>query len=135
MIDFRIHSGTSGDNENVIADKILNIFECQKSKISERITKILMEPFVLNLKIQVFWLFVINSSKTLRHGSDFWPDDKIIRLLVEKSMKKITFGSDYHNLETIGRKYEKAISLLKSLGINELHIFKKRKPIPITITN
>lgn len=72
--------------------------------------------------------FEINTSRHLQVPDGFYPHPRIIEFLIQKGIKTITYGSDAHDYERIGHNYDKTVALLKSLGINQLCIFTKRKP-------
>lgn len=72
--------------------------------------------------------FEINTSRQRLVPDGFYPHPEIIELLVRKGIRTITYGSDSHTYEQIGHNYDNVTSLLKSLGVNQLCIFTKRKP-------
>ncbi|MBU2560895.1 MAG: histidinol-phosphatase HisJ family protein [Nanoarchaeota archaeon] len=81
--------------------------------------------------------FEINTSKSKPYANagvikpwSTYPSKEIIKLLVERGVKKITVGSDAHELEEIGQQLDGAIEFLKSLGVKEIYRFEKRKAIP-----
>lgn len=70
--------------------------------------------------------FEINTSRGLQVSGGFYPDPKVIELFVRKGIRTITYGSDSHTYDRIGHNYDKAVALLKSLGVNRLCMFARR---------
>lgn len=81
--------------------------------------------------------FEMNTSKSKpysnivppRPGSTY-PSKEIIKLLVNRGVRRITIGSDAHALEEIGHELDGATEFLKSIGIKEVYRFEKREAIP-----
>lgn len=61
------------------------------------------------------------------------PCEDIIKKYLEFGGKNITIGADAHRPIHIALEYEKLEGILKSCGVKELAVFKKRKPTSIII--
>lgn len=70
----------------------------------------------------------INTS-TGKSNSKFLPDTDIIERYLQLGGKKLSFGSDAHSACDCLRKSEEAVTTLKSLGVDTLYYFEKRKAI------
>ncbi len=69
-----------------------------------------------------------------RYGMDSThPNREIVKRFKELGGNIITLGSDAHNVDQLGKDFDKAIEMLKSLEINKIAFFRKRKPIFINI--
>ncbi|MFC1741226.1 histidinol-phosphatase HisJ family protein [Nanoarchaeota archaeon] len=77
--------------------------------------------------------FEINTSWSRTVPDGMYPDIKILKVLLEKGVKKITLGSDAHHPEHLGRNFESVIKVLKDLGVKQVHIFNKREPKPLLL--
>ena len=77
--------------------------------------------------------FEVNTSysKVEPHGT--FPNKNIIKLLVNRGVKKITLGSDSYKPHRIGTNFKETVEFLKSIGVKEVFRFEKRKPIPVPI--
>lgn len=75
----------------------------------------------------------VNSS-ALRYGLDsFHPKLPILRLYKDLGGDNITIGSSSNTGENIGFQYRMIEKSLKELGFRHIHIYRKRKRIPIQI--
>ncbi len=75
----------------------------------------------------------VNSS-ALRYGLDcFHPKLPILRLYKDLGGDNITIGSSSNTGENIGFQYRMIEKSLKELGFKHIHIYRKRKRIPIQI--
>ncbi len=72
--------------------------------------------------------FEVNTSRGLQVADSFYPHPKVIELFVQKGIRTITYGSDSHSYDRIGHNYDKVVALLRSLGVDQLCLFTKRKP-------
>ena len=72
--------------------------------------------------------FEINTSYKKDKYDGTYPDERIIRLFVEKGVNIITLGSDSHKPEQVGYRIDEMEKLLKSMGVKQVCIFEKRKP-------
>lgn len=77
--------------------------------------------------------FEINTSRDLQVAGGFYPHPKVIEFFIRKGVRTITYGSDSHSYDRIGHNYGKVTALLKSLGINRLCMFNRRKPSFVAI--
>ena len=57
----------------------------------------------------------------------FAPDPWVVKRYLELGGKKITLASDAHFLHEAGRGMEKAVSVLKEFGVQQLYFLKKRE--------
>lgn len=64
-----------------------------------------------------------------RKSKEIMPDPAVIRRYLELGGKMISLGSDSHTANTLGIHFEETGEYLRSLGINEVYHFEKRKPI------
>ncbi|MBI5153663.1 histidinol-phosphatase [Candidatus Poribacteria bacterium] len=71
----------------------------------------------------------INSSGKDHPNGDFFPCREVLALLVEAGVP-ITFGSDGHAVEHVGRYREEVIACLRSCGGREFVRFEQRRKIP-----
>lgn len=74
----------------------------------------------------------INTS-TGKSKSEFLPDKDIIERYLQLGGKKLSFGSDAHRAADYMRKCEILQPYLKSIGVDELYYYVKRKPIAYKI--
>ena len=77
--------------------------------------------------------FEVNTSTWRKGLKEPMPESEIIQELIQRGIENITLGSDAHSPSQIGYGIDKAIELVKNYGINELTVYKQRKPIRITI--
>jgi len=61
------------------------------------------------------------------------PNVEIIKRYLELGGKHITIGSDAHRLGAVGVYFDRVYDLLKSLNINEITVYEKRKPVLKTV--
>lgn len=59
----------------------------------------------------------------------FNPHDDLLKLYREMNGEILTYGSDAHSTDFIGKHYEDAINRLKNIGFNYLTTFRNLKPI------
>ena len=69
----------------------------------------------------------INTATSIRRG--LMPDPEVYKRYVAMGGKLITFASDAHVSENLGRKKEEFVEFAKSCGIKEACYFKDKKPI------
>ncbi|MCR5528440.1 MAG: histidinol-phosphatase HisJ family protein [Saccharofermentans sp.] len=69
----------------------------------------------------------INTATSIRRG--LMPDPEVLKRYVSMGGKLITFASDAHVSENLGRKKEEFVEFAKSCGIKEACYFKNKKPI------
>jgi histidinol-phosphatase (PHP family) len=60
--------------------------------------------------------------------NELYPGDEIIRLAVEKGIP-FTTASDAHSHAQLGENYEKLAEKMSTLGIREVCVFEKHKPV------
>lgn len=77
--------------------------------------------------------FEINTSYAKIVPDGTYPSVQIIKLMLEKGVKLITIGSDAHKAEYIGSGIEKVEAMLKSIGVEKIYRFEKRKAIPLIL--
>ena len=70
----------------------------------------------------------INASGLDRPCQEQYPSEEILRKLLEYNIK-ITFGSDAHKAEEVGRYFNEIMTLLKEIGFTHICSFEKRKKI------
>jgi len=70
----------------------------------------------------------INASGLDRPCQEQYPSKEILRKLLEYNIK-VTFGSDSHKPEEVGRYYNDIMTLLKEIGFTHICSFEKRKRI------
>lgn len=75
----------------------------------------------------------INTSGYEKSGNMPNPNFDIIKRYQVLGGKKITFGSDAHSTDRIGKRFEDAKNLAKEAGFNYYTTFSKRKPIMHTL--
>jgi histidinol-phosphatase (PHP family) len=77
--------------------------------------------------------FEINTSYKNYFGEKpelaIYPNKEIVKLFVEKGVKKITIGSDTHAIEQVGNQIEKVEEFLKSLDVKQICYFKERNSV------
>ena len=71
----------------------------------------------------------INTSGVGTGFGTFMPDGWIIEKFKKKGGYLVSLGSDAHMPENVGKGFDKAIDLLKSLGFDGYYYFEKRKRI------
>ena len=69
----------------------------------------------------------INTATSIRRG--LMPDPEVLKRYVAMGGKLITFASDAHVSENLGRKKEEFVEFAKSCGIKEACYFKNKKPV------
>ena len=69
----------------------------------------------------------INTATSIRRG--LMPDPEVFKRYVAMGGKLITFASDAHVSDNLGRKKEEFIEFAKSCGIKEACYFKDKKPV------
>ena len=106
-----------------------------KYKCGKSINESLYEPIIkeiLDIAIERNIALEINTSGTVS-GVGMQPDEWIIKCYLDRGGKMITLGADAHIPQNIGAGFDKAVELLKKLGISSVYRFEKRKPIEIKI--
>ncbi len=76
----------------------------------------------------------LNTSGYNHPVKEAYPSFNIIKKCHEAGIG-ITLGSDAHNPESVGRHFDRALSLLVSAGYKHLTTFKRRKPGKISLRN
>jgi len=69
----------------------------------------------------------INTSGLREANNTFYPKQQVIKRYVELGGKTITIGSDSHFHQHYGAGIPEAMDFLRSLGVNEISSFSKRK--------
>ncbi|MDE7256753.1 MAG: hypothetical protein K2N50_02205, partial [Clostridia bacterium] len=64
---------------------------------------------------------------------DYLPDCDIIERYLQLGGEKLSFGSDAHCVSDYQRKSEQLKKYLKSIGVNKLYYYKKRREIAYKI--
>lgn len=77
--------------------------------------------------------FEVNTSREREEPGGLYPDKKVIKLFIDKGIRKVTIGSDAHKPEDIGRRIDEVKTLLKSYGLKEIFTFEKRRPVPVPL--
>lgn len=106
-----------------------------KFKCGRKINDSLYEPIIkeiLDLAIERNIALEINTSGIVS-GVGMQPDEWMIKYYIDRGGKMITLGADAHIPQNISAGFDKAIELLKKLGVNSVYRFEKRKPIEIKI--
>ena len=131
----------------IVDDYFLKLKEAIKSQLFDVIghidiyKRIMPEPKFVNLKVQWEEIadlliennvgFEINTSYTNHFGKNpelaVYPSKEIIKLFVQKGVKKITIGSDTHRIEQLGNQIDDVEKYLKSLGVKQICYFEKRE--------
>lgn len=88
---------------------------------------------LLKLMIQKKIALEVNCSGLRMAAEDFIPDREIIKAYINMGGDLITVGSDSHRYNQLFFGLDKAYELFKELEIKELVVFKKRKPIKVSI--
>jgi len=70
----------------------------------------------------------INASGLIRPCKELYPSQEILKKCLEHNIK-VTFGSDAHSPDEVGRYYDDAMKLLKEIGFTHICSFEKRKRI------
>ncbi len=73
--------------------------------------------------------FELNTSGWRRYHKEQYPGNEVLRLLKKAGIKKITIGSDSHNIDELGNDIDRGISVLKENGFKQICTFNKRKPL------
>ena len=68
----------------------------------------------------------INTSGLRKPVKEMYPAPACLKIYHEAGVP-LTFGSDAHDPKDVGRDFDKAVDLAKSVGYNEYLIFKQRK--------
>jgi histidinol-phosphatase (PHP family) len=74
----------------------------------------------------------INTSGLSHPAKSVYPDPLILKRCFEKNIP-VTFGSDAHRPEQIGRNFDEAVSILRTAGYRRITGFKQRKRYSIPI--
>lgn len=74
----------------------------------------------------------VNTS-TGKAGGLSLPDTDIIERYIQLGGKKLSFGSDAHCVSDYLRKSSEAERFLKSIGVEELYFYRRRKPLAYKI--
>ncbi len=135
--------------KQIVEDYFVKLKKAIESKLFDIIghidifKKIMPEPDFITLKdkwneiadllIKHDLGFEINTSYTNYFGEQpdlaVYPSLDVIKLFVEKGVKKITIGSDTHVIEQIGKQIEMVEELLRNLGVKQICYFKERTPV------
>ena len=67
----------------------------------------------------------INPAGLRKPINETYPSKQLLEMAYEMGIK-ITFGSDAHNVEQIGFKYDEVLNLAKEIGFKECVSFEKR---------
>jgi histidinol-phosphatase (PHP family) len=68
----------------------------------------------------------VNTSGLMRPCKEMYPSEQFLALL-RKSRVPVTFGSDAHRPNDVGRRFDEAINLVKELGFKQACTFEARK--------
>ena len=68
----------------------------------------------------------INTSGLRKPIKEMYPSPKYLKIYCEAGVE-LTFGSDAHTPQDVGKNFDEAIALAKSAGYSEYLIFNKRK--------
>lgn len=74
----------------------------------------------------------VNTSGWLREPSEVHPDPLILRWARERDIK-LTLGSDSHRPDQPGQFFARAVVLLRSLGFDRVHAFRRGERISVRI--
>ena len=91
------------------------------TKYKEKILKILR--YIIDNEIAM----EINTSGVCNEAVGFMPDEWILMEFKKMGGKFITFGSDAHVPENVGKDFDKAIELLKKYSFDKYYYYKKRE--------
>lgn len=75
----------------------------------------------------------LNTSGRNHGASEFYPSPPLLAMCREKGIP-VTLGSDAHSPSSVGRHYDKAIDLLKSMGYTSIAAFTRRRRYDIALT-
>ncbi len=71
----------------------------------------------------------------LKHGAaEFYPSPRLLALCHEKGIP-VTLGSDAHSPASVGRHYDKAIDMLKTMGYASVAAFTRRQRYDIALND
>ena len=73
-----------------------------------------------------------NTSGYDRPVGEPFPDVEFLRILKERNVP-VTLSSDCHTAEQMGRYFDRALDILRSVGYTELITFDKRRKIPAAL--
>lgn len=77
-------------------------------------------------------VFEINTSGLRKIAKEIYPAPLFVKELVEAKVP-VTLGSDSHSPDEVGKDFDYAVSLLKSLGVDEIASFSKRKKVMVSL--
>lgn len=75
----------------------------------------------------------INTSGLKNALNDTMPYESIIKKYYDMGGRLITLGSDAHTPKNLALGFDKVIKMLKDIGFENYHMYKSRKPVPISI--
>lgn len=75
----------------------------------------------------------INASGLHQEIGETLPDRFCLEIYKSLGGERLTFGSDAHNTENVGKDIDKAVSLAKDIGFTYYCVYNKRKPQEIKL--
>jgi len=74
----------------------------------------------------------INTAGLIKKCAEIYPSRQLLQMLKERNVP-ITLGSDAHAPQDVGRSFDKAFELSKTVGITHLCTFEARRRSPVEI--
>lgn len=72
--------------------------------------------------------FELNTMGWSLHHKECYPSEEILKLMHDAGIRKVTIGSDSHDIDMFGFRIKEGIALLKKTGFSEICTFTQRKP-------
>lgn len=73
------------------------------------------------------------NGKVLSLPTSVLPEVPILKMYYDMGGRKISYGSDAHDLEMVASSYERVAATVKSIGFTNWTVYKNREPIEVKI--
>ncbi len=69
----------------------------------------------------------------LRRIQQFYPSTEIMKIARDRGVKRLTIGSDCHQVNDLGKGIKEGLDYAKSFGFSSVYAFSRRKPTAVKI--